>query len=446
MAYAVCPLDGRYKSLVDPLREHVSEEAYIKHRVVVELRYLTYLAKVLHLPCGDLTLVPENISEEDIVEIKSIEAVTRHDVKAIEMFLRRYIKRYLPEFAHEQYIHFALTSQDANSLGYMIGYRGSVDTILSSTQSFLSTLQHLITSVHSQHIVMMARTHGQPAVPTYFSKELYVKYNQIHHQYKQVMRSQTDLTAKFGGAVGNFSAHYFAYPDVDWMKFADEFVASFGFQRSQFTTQIDDYTSIYESLNHVKLLATYSVSFVNYARNLIRDEYFRQAVVAEAVGSSTMPQKVNPVDFENSVANLQLSEAMITSIQSIITSVQDQRDMSDSSALRSLGTAFGYLMVGITNMNKGTLALTPNIEKIASDLAENPVIIMEGIQTYMKTQGIADAYERIKELSRGRKLSMSEIQEYIQHLDVDEAHKLAMLSLTPEAYAGKVPNIAFDTV
>ena len=421
--YAICPLDGRYKKQVDALREHVSEEAYIKHRVVVELRYLTFLAKTLKLPCDDLH-VPENITEEDIVAIKEIEAVTRHDVKAIEVFLRSFIKRYIPNFAHEQYIHFALTSQDANSLGYMLGYRSSVDVVLQATHDFLSTLRHLITSIHMHQVVMMARTHGQPAVPTYFAKELYVKYHQIERQYVKLMHSQKELTAKFGGAVGNFSAHHFAYPDIDWITFADTFVASFGFQRSQFTTQIDDYTSLYESLNHVKLLSTYCVSFVNYARNLIRDEYFRQAVVADAVGSSTMPQKVNPVDFENSVANLQLAEAMVSSIQHIIVSVQDQRDMSDSTALRSLGTAFGYLMVGIGNMNKGTLALTPNLEKIASDLQQNPAIIMEGVQTYMKTLGIADAYERIKDFSRGKKLSMSEVHEYIQNLDVYKFEEL----------------------
>lgn len=437
------PIDGRYSQHTAPLCKHLSENAYIFNRMNVEFQYISKLLPFLGFE--QLSIKTLEITDTDFITYKTIENELRHDVKAIEVFLRTHFVKLDPSFAKEEYIHFGLTSQDVNSLGFMIGYRDAFNHILSLVFKFLKQLEILINNCDG--IVMMTRTHGQPAVPSTFSKELYVHYYAIMEQYKILCEYiNNNLTAKFGGAIGNFNAHYYAYPNKDWIQFADEFVSSFGFKRSQFTGQIDNYTSVCASLNSLKLLCQTTNRCQEWIWDLISREYFTQIPNKSEVGSSTMPHKVNPIDLENANTHFELTESHIDATTRILTRSKHQRDLSDSSALRYVGDIFAYFSIAFAGMTKTIEKLTPNKTKIESDLNENSVILMEGYQTFLKTLGIKDAYEIAKDFSRkpDTKNTIDDIRRnFIDKLNITDADRKYMSDLVPSTYIGKVPTMTF---
>lgn len=435
------PLDSRYSRYTCQLSECMSERAYVEDRIMVELKYLNAILTVLKIAPYDISKF-EKISDEEYDNFKKIEHETKHDVKAIEIFMRTWIKKYIPTFCHEEYIHYGLTSQDANSLGFMIGCRNGLHIILDKLFRMNSKLGVLITKC--QHITIITKTHGQPAVPSNLGKELYVHYVSIDKNINQLKDMIKKLTVKFGGAVGNMNALTYVHPEIDWLSFSDNFVDSFGFTRSQFTTQVDDYSNLCEVLYKIILIGKQIYRMCNYVWLLISDEYFAQVPVETEIGSSTMPHKINPINFENAKGNIPLASHMLTGIIEVLMGLTYQRDMSDSTVLRSLGSAFGYFMVAFGEICVGIDKLIPNEHKIKDDHNKYAVVIMEGIQTYLKKIGCKTAYELAKEFSRRSDISitLSDIHHnFIAKLDVADDIKEHLLKLTPETYVGVYPEL-----
>jgi adenylosuccinate lyase len=380
------------------------------------------------------------------VEIKTIESKTKHDLNAITTFIKKFIIKKYPHVKEKQLalIHIGLTSQDANSLGFMIGFQGGINHVVSTLQKFIDASEKLVD--RTRGIVMMSRTHGQPAPATDFSKELYVHHHQISDKKTKLSGSVSDrkLTAKFGGAVGNMNAFQIISDKINWLDFADKFVEMFGFKRSQFTTQIDDYSSVTDTLD---IIADISNDLQSYCENLwlyIRDSYLLQEVVRDEVGSSTMPQKVNPISFEKAETCFEMCVSTINAIKKTlrVTCRRYQRTISDSYATRTISVALGYFVVGIVSMTEGIKRLVPNTKHIAEDLQKHPEIIMEGIQTGMRLAGIDNAYETAKDFSRKTEqdITLEQIRNFVEKQNItDPELKKKLLELTPQTYIGTIP-------
>jgi adenylosuccinate lyase len=415
--------DGRYRKQCDALLETLSEYNYIKHRVLIEVAYLNELVFFIH---GNNINIKFNINEDTIINIKEIEKITRHDVKAIEI----YLKENISEFT--EYIHLGLTSQDVNSLATSIMMWNTGQLIVNKLNTALENINNI-----NKDVIIITRTHSQPAVPSKLNKEFSFHINRINNTIKNINNFQ--LTAKFGGAVGTLAAHCFVFKNKkkeDWIKFCDKFVESFGFKRTTVTTQIDDYTSYVEYLYLFKILIMQIDNLCMYIRFLIRDEYLVQKVIDEEVGSSTMPQKVNPIDFENLKGNVHLAKHNIDAICEVLFSSEYQRDLSDSTALRSLSTVFGYILIIIDSFKNGLSRLSININKINEDINNNYSVVLEGIQTKLKLLGYTDAYNEIKKISRGNNISHDIMKEYINNLNIKDTDKEELINLTPNNYLG----------
>lgn len=447
--------------------ECLSEKEYVKNRYLIELYYLKSLLKFLiysdnedsrnniKLTKSDyeefenfFISFDKNFTDSDFEEIKQIESKIKHDVKSIEIFLKTKIPQ---KFIN--YIHFGLTSQDVNSLGYMIGFAKSIKIIQNQLVDLEKEIENLI--IKTKDIVMCAKTHAQFAVPTYMDKEIYVKYNKLHNYIKKFEGCFKELTCKIGGAVGNLNAHVFCFKNLDWNDFFDNFVNNFVdmyfndstenkiiIKRSNLTTQIDDYSSICDVFDCLKNILLEIQDIGSYCYYLINDEYFIQSFNEDHVGSSTMPQKINPIDFENSKGNNSMSIGLIDSFnEHLKTKITYQRDISDSTVLRMTPTIFGHTILTIIKIKDGMRLLYPNIEKINRNLDENPQIIMEGIQTYLKVLDVDDPYNKAKKLSRGSKITMNDIHKFIDSFDITNEDKEYLKSLTPHNYIGIKPKI-----
>lgn len=441
MLNSLSPLDGRYADKVKELQRYFSEAALIKNRLAVEVEWLIYICNKLRLEGTKDLLKPEaealrklylNFEDEFAEEVKEIEKTTNHDVKAIEYFLRKALKL-LKRGDLIPFLHFACTSEDINNLAYASMLKNALNkTMIPNLEEIAQVLKTHATEW--KKIPMTSHTHGQAATPTTVGKEFKNVAARLFRQIETLKK--VEIFGKMNGATGNFNAHLIAYPDIDWPKASKEFVEALGFSWQKFTTQIEphDYMAgIFDNLKRTNVILT------DLNRDLwtyISMGYFKQKILKGEVGSSTMPHKVNPIDFENSEGNLGLANALLIHLAEKLPLSRMQRDLTDSTVLRNIGVSFGYSLLGYKSIIKGLGKLELNEEKLAEDLDSNWALLTEAIQTVMRRYGQADAYERLKELSRGKDITKDQIRNFVQALDIPDDVKKRLLKLTPATYIG----------
>ena len=432
------PLDGRYASAIAPLTNFFSEFAFLRDRVRVELNFLAALSKTgMVRPLTDsesaqLESILANFSNTDAELILDYERKTRHDVKAIEYFIQSKLQDtslqdLLP------WIHFGLTSEDTNSIGQAIALKESRDeVILPNLQSLISNLSDF--ALRYKSIPMLARTHGQYAVPTTVGKEFAVYIARLKKTHDDIASYRFE--AKLTGAVGNFNALQAAAPQVDWLSFSDDFVSSFDLKPNLLTTQILPYDNWVRYFDLVRLTNSILIDFAQDVWRYISDGYLKQAVVAGEVGSSTMPQKVNPIDFENAEGNLGIANSLFTHYAQKLTVSRLQRDLSDSTVRRTFGTALGHSLLAWSNFQRGMKRIAPNEEKLTAELNAHWEVVSEGAQTILRATGKPDAYESLKEQTRGRVLTEADYRSWVESIDVDDNVRVQLAALSPQSYIG----------
>jgi adenylosuccinate lyase len=435
---AISPIDGRYRETTKILTDYFSEFALIKYRVEVEIKWLLKLEQFVdnfsltEEEKTELNRIVSNFTVEEASRIKEIENVTKHDVKAVEYYIREKVTNTSLEKV-SSFIHFACTSEDISNLAYNLMVKNALNDI------WLPEANKLISSVKSRalelkNVPMLAHTHGQPASPTTVGKELMVfvyRWNRILNILKSVK-----LTGKFGGAVGNFNAHLVAYPNLDWKVIGREFVESLGLDYIPLTTQIEPHDIFGVIFNLIKSFNTITMDFNSDMWLYISKSYFKQKTVKTEVGSSVMPHKVNPINHENSMANIRLSNAILTTLADNLPISRMQRDLSDSSSLRNIGVGFGHSILSIKQSIIGFEKMLINEELLREDLKNNPEVLSEAIQTVLRKNGHTNAYEQLKELTRGNRVDLDTIKEFVHHLDIPKEDKDVLLNLTPENYIG----------
>lgn len=445
MITSINPIDGRYSATTAPLIPYFSEYALIKYRLRIEIEYLLFLS-TLKLPgWSDLSVeskyriqsILPGFNEEEANKVKALEKQTNHDIKALEYYLKeKFNELGLNEFV--EFIHFGLTSQDINNTAIPLSLKEF------SADIFAPVLKELLELINQKseeykHVAMLARTHGQPASPTDMGKEWKVFVIRLKRQIKTL--EATEYCGKFGGATGNFNAHFVAYPQVDWFFQADQFVNQLGLIRSHFTTQIEHYDQLAEYFQSVIRINTILTDFCRDIWTYISMDYFTQKTIAGEVGSSAMPHKVNPIDFENAEGNLSYATAISSFLAQKLPISRLQRDLTDSTVLRNIGVPLAHTYIAIKSIQKGILKLEINLPKIAHDLSEQWAVLAEAIQTVLRREGVAKPYELLKELTRGnRTVTKSTLHEFIRNLPVNESVKRELLQLTPQTYLGRWDN------
>lgn len=439
---SITPVDGRYQSKTESLQDIFSEYGLIKNRLFVELRWLitlsnekqiTELARLSQEDANWLLALHDDFNEEDAHRVKDIESVTNHDVKAVEYFIKEKLAQHPVLSKASEFTHFACTSEDINNLSYALMLsQGRDNVILPTLYQLTDRLSQLAQKYKS--VSMMSRTHGQPATPTTMGKEL---ANVVYRLQRQIYQLENvSILGKINGAVGNYNAHAVAYPDVDWMALARNFVEDLNIDFNPYTTQIEPHDYIAEMFH--ALIRT-NVILIDLCRDIwgyISLNFFKQKVVAGEVGSSTMPHKVNPIDFENAEGNLGLANALFQHLAEKLPISRFQRDLTDSTVLRSMGTAFGHSMIAWSSLAKGLGKLEINEQNMLDDLDRNWSLLAEPIQTVMRRYGVENAYEKLKELTRGADMNQQIIQDFIKTLDIPEDAKTQLLTLTPANYIG----------
>lgn len=439
---AISPVDGRYTRQTAPLSPYFSEFGLIKYRIRVEIEYFLALCK---LPLPQLKDVDPKIAQElrkiysefimvDAQAVKEIEKITNHDVKAVEYFIKDKLDT-LGLAQYREFIHFGLTSQDINNTAIPLSLKESLENVIVPLQLKLTDKISEIAS-DWEDIPMLARTHGQPASPTMLGKEMDVFASRLTNQ--NVTLKIIPITAKFGGATGNFNAHFAAYPDYDWHDFAEDFLENtFGLSRSYPTTQIDHYDNFAAISDNLKRFNTILIDFARDMWQYISMNYFNQKIAKNEVGSSAMPHKINPIDFENAEGNLGMANAILTHFSSKLPISRLQRDLSDSTVLRNIGVPLSHMIIALNSLLKGIGKLQLNEEAINRDLDENWVVIAEGIQNILRREGHPNPYETLKEFTRtGEKITKKTIKEFINNLDIDEDIKVELRELSPFNYTG----------
>jgi adenylosuccinate lyase len=439
---AISPIDGRYAAKTDPLRAVFSEFGLIHQRVTVEVRWLQALSR---LP--EIAEVPEFSADANAVldalvvnfdtvqarRIKEIERTTNHDVKAVEYFLKEQVADNPELNALSEFIHFACTSEDINNLSHALMLKAAREQVLLPRVSEI--LELITTLAHDEaDTPMMSRTHGQPASPTTLGKEFANVAYRLQRQQKQI--ESVELMGKMNGAVGNYNAHISAYPDCDWPAIARQFVESMGLVWNPYTTQIEPHDYIAELFDAQIRLNTILIDFSRDVWSYISIGYFKQKTIAGEVGSSTMPHKVNPIDFENAEGNLGIANAILTHLAQKLPISRWQRDLTDSTVLRNLGTGFGHVLISLDSLKRGIGKLKINAAAMAADLDNNWEVLAEPIQTVMRRYGIEQPYEKLKALTRGQKINAATIREFVESLDMPDAAKNELMALTPASYIG----------
>ncbi len=441
MLHAISPVDGRYADKTRQLQPYFSEFALIQYRVRVEIVYFQALASIDILDIPDsvlqsLTDIWTMFTEADALKIKEIERKTNHDVKAVEYFLRNALTdRGLGE--HIEFIHFGLTSQDINNTAIPLSLKeAATSVLLPEIQAIITDLKILATTW--KDVPMLARTHGQPASPTLLGKEMMVFVERLEKQ--KVLFEAIPYAAKFGGATGNFNAHHVAYPNINWPQFSDTFCKSLGLERSQFTTQIEHYDML---AAHFQSLSRINTIFIDMCRDIwayISMDYFRQLVVKDEVGSSAMPHKVNPIDFENAEGNLGIANALCGFLAEKLPISRLQRDLTDSTVLRNIGMPYAHSLIALQSIRKGLSKLILNDDQIARDLEVNWSVLAEPIQTILRRERYPDPYNALKTLTRGQsKLTRETLNYFIDNLDITNTVKEELRQLKPEIYTGVHP-------
>ena len=439
---AISPIDGRYGSKTSMLRNIFSEFGLLKYRVQVEVRWLQQLASVEGIEevpaLSDeantlLDNLVSNFSEADAARIKEIESTTNHDVKAVEYFIKEKVEQ-LPELhAVSEFIHFACTSEDINNLSHGIMLAEARETVLLPYCDKLITALYELAIEHKS-VAMMARTHGQPASPTTMGKEMANVMMRLQRQRDQI--AKVELLGKLNGAVGNYNAHLSAYPNTDWHAVSEAFVTSLGLTWNPYTTQIEPHDYIAELFDAVARFNTILIDFDRDIWGYIALGHFKQKTVAGEIGSSTMPHKVNPIDFENSEGNLGLANAVFAHLAVKLPISRWQRDLTDSTVLRNLGVGMGYTLIAYQATLKGISKLEVNEASLLNELDDNWELLAEPIQTVMRRYGIEKPYEKLKELTRGKKVNQTVMAEFIDTLDLSDTVKAELKTLTPAGYIG----------
>jgi adenylosuccinate lyase len=438
---AISPIDGRYRKQVDELSEYFSEAALIKYRVKVEVEYFIALCE---LPLPQLKDVPQssfekmrdiyrNFTIENAQEVKEIEKTTNHDVKAVEYFLKRHFEA-LGLGEHKEFIHFGLTSQDINNTSVPLSLRDCHQmTLLPKLNEVLEILSQK--AQEWKQIPMLAHTHGQPASPTLLGKEIQVFVYRLQQQLAYF--DAIPFSAKFGGATGNFNAHNIAFPQYDWVDFANGFCERIGLKRSLFTTQIENYDNLSAYFDNLRRLNVILLDFCRDMWQYISMEYFKQKIKEGEVGSSAMPHKVNPIDFENAEGNLGLANAVLTHLSLKLPISRLQRDLTDSTVSRNIGVPVAHTLIALNSIVKGMNKLLLNKEALERDLDENWAVVAEALQTILRSMDYPNPYETLKALTRtNSKITRETIAEFIDTLDIDEQTKQRMKTITPSNYVG----------
>ena len=439
---AVSPVDGRYRKTIEKLADYFSEGALIKYRVMVEVEYFIALCN-LPLPqladfdknkLKSLRGIYKDFSSEDASKIKDIEMVTNHDVKAVEYFLKeKFDALGLNKF--KEFIHFGLTSQDINNTAIPCSLKAAWFDILEPV------IDEIVENINAKAIQwkdvpMLARTHGQPASPTSLGKEIYVFVERITKQ-KNLLKT-IPFSAKFGGSTGNFNAHHVAYPDIDWVAFGDYLINEvLGLERSKVTTQIEHYDNLAAFFDNLKRINTILIDLNRDIWSYISMNYFKQRIKADEVGSSTMPHKVNPIDFENSEGNLGLANAVFEHLSTKLPVSRLQRDLTDSTVTRNIGVPIAHTLIAFKSLLKGLDKLILNADAIHADLQDNWAVVAEAIQTVLRREGYLEPYEALKSLTRNHvRIDRKAIADFIETLDVSQSVKEELLIITPENYMG----------
>ena len=439
---AISPIDGRYGARTDSLRPIFSEYGLIRHRIIVEIRWLQALAAhagIQEVPAlgahADRVLndIIETFSEQDAQRVKNIERTTNHDVKAVEYFLKEKIAGNTELEAVSEFIHFACTSEDINNLAYALMLREarnqSLLPLMDDVIKVLSELAHRYADEP-----MLARTHGQTATPTTVGKEMANVVARLHRQREQY--AAIPMLGKINGAVGNYNAHQVAYPDIDWPTFSQQFISDLGLEFNPYTTQIEPHDYMAEQFD---VLARFNTVLIDFCRDVwayISLGYFKQKTVAGEVGSSTMPHKVNPIDFENAEGNLGIANALFAHFSAKLPVSRWQRDLSDSTVLRNLGVAIGHSVIAYESCLKGVGKLQLNTARTAEDLDNSWEVLAEALQTVMRRHGIEKPYEKLKDLTRDQAVNQTTLQAFIRTLDLPESVKDELARLTPSTYTG----------
>lgn len=440
---AISPIDGRYSSKCDALRDIFSEYGLLKYRVQVEVTWLKKLAACEGIPevpalsaeASDfLDGIVKNFSINDAQRIKDIEKTTNHDVKAVEYFLKEQVAK-VPELAKiSEFIHFSCTSEDINNNSHGLMLLNGRDQVL------LPALRQIIEAVKElahryRDLPMLSRTHGQPATPTTLGKEMANVCYRLYRQYEQIR--DVKILGKINGAVGNYNAHMVAYPNVDWRKFSEEFVTSLGLQWNPYTTQIEPHDYVAELFNAIARFNTILMDFDRDIWGYISIGHFKQKTIAGEIGSSTMPHKVNPIDFENSEGNIGIANALFAHLGQKLPVSRWQRDLTDSTVLRNIGVAFGYSMIAYQSSLKGISKLEANPDNLAEDLDHNWEVLAEPFQTVMRKYAVEKPYEKLKALTRGRRVNAQIMQDFIDTIEISEDAKAELRKLTPATYIGR---------
>lgn len=439
---AVAPIDGRYAAKTDTLRNVFSEFGLIKYRVLVEVRWLQKLAS-----CSEIKEVPSlsneanellnNLVNEFSIDqaerIKEIERTTNHDVKAVEYLIKETISNNSELSAVSEFVHFACTSEDINNLSHALMLKEGRESILipalKTIKSELVTMSH-----HYAELPMLSRTHGQTASPTTVGKELANVAYRLQRQIESI--SSVPLLGKINGAVGNYNAHLSAYPSVDWESFAEQFIGDLGLTYNPYTTQIEPHDYMAELFDAIARANTVLIDFSRDIWGYISLGYFKQKTIAGEVGSSTMPHKVNPIDFENAEGNMGIANAVFGHLSTKLPISRWQRDLTDSTVLRNMGVGFGYSMIAYSSLLKGMGKLETNVDRLSEDLSQSWEVLAEPIQTVMRRYGVAEPYEKLKALTRGNVMDKSTIHAFIDTLDIPADAKSSLKALTPANYTG----------
>ncbi len=439
---AVSPVDGRYGSKTAPLRAIFSEFGLLKYRTIVEIRWLQMLAEcqqIAEVPAfsdeanAHLNAIADNFCEADALRIKEIESVTNHDVKAVEYFLKEQVANVPELHAVNEFIHFACTSEDINNLSHALMLNEARKTVL------LPEMRRVIDAIKGlaaehREIPLLSRTHGQPASPSTLGKEMANVAYRLERQFRQI--ESVEILGKINGAVGNYNAHISAYPDIDWHAYSEQFVTSLGIQWNPYTTQIEPHDYIAELFDGIARFNTILLDFDRDIWGYVALGHFKQKTIAGEIGSSTMPHKVNPIDFENSEGNLGLANAIFGHLAQKLPVSRWQRDLTDSTVLRNLGVGCGYAIIAYTSTLKGISKLEVNQAHLLDELDQNWEVLAEPIQTVMRRYGIEKPYEKLKELTRGKRVNGQAMREFIDGLALPEDEKTRLKAMTPANYLG----------
>lgn len=441
MLKAISPIDGRYESKTKSLQKYFSELALIKYRILVELLYLQSLQKtgLANLSRVDTGRIQEWIDELNVFsekegnDIKQIEKVTNHDVKAVEYFIKDKMKLHNMD-EHIEWVHFALTSQDINNTAFPMMIKDFLQ------KEFVPSLNELMSQLHEKAnqwkgVPMLARTHGQAASPTTLGKEIQVFIERLESQIQKL--SNLELYAKFGGATGNMNAHKVTFPTYNWIEFANSFVEKqLNLKRHQTTTQIAHYDDLAELFHCIMRINTILIDFARDVWTYVSMDYFKQKTIAGEVGSSAMPHKVNPIDFENAEGNLGVANAIFDHLAGKLPISRLQRDLTDSTVLRNVGVPFGHSVIALQSLQKGINKITLNEQKLQNDLNNNWAVVAEAIQNILRREGVEKPYEKLKDLTRGSVIDESKIHDFIETLPVSDDVKREMIAITPMNYVG----------